>query len=176
MDLLHAGSAVISEGGVYRYRLDRELFTGGGRVLFVMLNPSTADGTQDDMTIRKCLGFASRWACGHLTVVNLFAYRATDPVELGDAWAVGLDVIGPENDRHIREAASECGLRVVAWSDRNPSRVRALQVYDILRETPWNGRRREVWCLGRTAKGSPRHPSRLAYKTDLEHWNPDAAR
>jgi hypothetical protein len=71
-------SAVLSPDGVYRYRLDR-VWGAGPRVLFVMLNPSTADATQDDPTLRRCLGFARDWGYGSLTVANLYAYRARGP-------------------------------------------------------------------------------------------------
>lgn len=78
MDLFTEQSATISECGRYRYRLTRR-FADGPCATFVMLNPSTADETIDDPTIRRCRNFAIREGCGGLVVVNLFAYRATDP-------------------------------------------------------------------------------------------------
>lgn len=69
-------SAEISECGTYRYTLTRK-WGEGRKCVFIMLNPSTADATKDDRTIRRCIGFAKREGCGSLTVVNLYAYRAT---------------------------------------------------------------------------------------------------
>lgn len=77
-----ARSAKISVCGRYRYFLERVLPSGDGAMCFVMLNPSTADGEADDATIRRCIYFAGREGCKNLWVVNLFAFRATDPREL----------------------------------------------------------------------------------------------
>lgn len=76
-------SAVVSDCGRYRYRLDRIWDTALPAVTFIMLNPSTADASNDDATIRRLAGtngFARRWGCGALIVVNLYAWRATTPV------------------------------------------------------------------------------------------------
>ena len=85
-------SAVISPDGLYRYRLDRwwgpeSEGMGSNRMPFMMLNPSTADADEDDRTIRRCIGFAHREGCNGITVVNIGAYRATDP----DEWAAAGD-------------------------------------------------------------------------------------
>lgn len=73
-------SAVFSECGNYRYALIRDGWLGGeGAVLFVMLNPSTADATSNDPTTRRCIGFAQRWGFASLAIANLYAYRATVP-------------------------------------------------------------------------------------------------
>lgn len=69
--------ATISDCGKYRYRLSRIWEPGRPVATFVMLNPSTADATNDDATIRKCMGFARRWNLGGIHVGNLFAYRAS---------------------------------------------------------------------------------------------------
>lgn len=91
-----ATTAGISECGTYRYWLCREWSPGLDSLVWLMLNPSTADATQDDPTIRRCMGFARRWGYGGITVVNLYAYRATNPRDLLTA----ADPVGPENDRY----------------------------------------------------------------------------
>ena len=95
--------AVLSDCGTYRYRLWRK-WGCGSPLLFVMLNPSTADAEVDDATIRRCLGFADAHGFGELEVVNLYAYRATDPADLKRA---GYPV-GPDNDAHIEDAMHAC--------------------------------------------------------------------
>lgn len=75
--------AVISDDGRYRYRLWRTWAPELPRMAWIMLNPSTADAEVDDPTIRRCVGFAKREGCGGIEVVNLYAYRSTDPSVLG---------------------------------------------------------------------------------------------
>jgi hypothetical protein len=89
-------TAVLSDCGTYRYRLGRRWAEGPVDV-WIMLNPSTADATVDDRTIRRCMEFSRRWGAGALVVGNLFALRATDPAEL----VRHPDPIGPDNDEHL---------------------------------------------------------------------------
>lgn len=145
-----AASAVLSDDGTYRYRLDRR-WAEGPRCVFVMLNPSTADAEHDDPTIRRCLGFARREGMSALTVVNLFAYRATDPAELERC---PVDVVGPENDRHIKAACLGAGPVILAWgAHRTATQLRVRQVLHVLRGCHW-----PPVCLGVTKSGAPRHP------------------
>src|SRR5580692_943110 len=133
--------------GVYRYSLWRRLGESRNRVLFIMLNPSTADGTVDDPTIRRCVTFARRWGYGRLEVCNLFAYRATDPRELCRV----VNPVGPLNDATIARAAKRADKVVVAWGVRGVLMHRAGVVLRVLDS-------KAVCCLGTTRDGSPRHP------------------
>jgi hypothetical protein len=86
----------------HRYLLTRIWDKATPPVCFIMLNPSTADHHRDDPTIKRCMGFARRWGHGGIQVVNLFAYRATDPKEL---YMLGYsEAVGPFNQRYIAEA------------------------------------------------------------------------
>jgi hypothetical protein len=88
-------NAVISACGKYRHVLIRQVSSDESTAVFIMLNPSTADAMTDEPTIRRCIGFARCRGCGQLLVLNLFAFRATDPADLKRA----ADPIGPENKR-----------------------------------------------------------------------------
>jgi len=125
-------SAILSADQKYRYRLTRELgMVGGGACCFVMLNPSTADATQDDPTIRRCIGFARRFDCERLEVVNLFAYRSTDPDAL---YGMSRDhAVGPENNRHIAEACNASRIVVCAWGNHGALFGRAVEVLHVIR-------------------------------------------
>src|SRR4029079_19593153 len=103
--------AVMSPCGRYRYRLTRVWDESRPAVCWVMLNPSTADAVKDDPTIRRGSSFSWSWGAGGLVVVNLFAFRATNPADLLDA----PDPVGPENDAHVRDAAKGAGLVMAAW-------------------------------------------------------------
>jgi hypothetical protein len=165
-DLLGSRSAVVSDDGLYRYRLDRDLGQAGGRVLFIMLNPSTADATSDDPTIRRCIGFAERFE-RNLVVVNLYAFRATHPVALTTTHAAGwVDIVGPDNDRYLLEAAGECNLLVAAWGAREPRRGRHREVYELLRPCG------PLHALGENANGSPKHPLYVRGDAALRPWSP----
>ncbi|NOJ96672.1 DUF1643 domain-containing protein [Corallococcus coralloides] len=149
---LDAG-ATLSECGLYRYRLVRRWSAQDDRrVLFVMLNPSVADGQQDDPTLRRCVGFAQAWGYGALTLCNLFAFRATDPADLMPA----KDAVGPLNDAALESAACEASLVVGAWGAHRLVPQRAPAVLALLR------RHRPVHALALTGAGEPRHPLYLA--------------
>ena len=108
-------TAVISECGRHRYRLTRTVESESsaltlGRVLYVMLNPSTATAETDDATIRKCKGFARRWGFRELEVVNLFSFRATKPKDL---WA-SAERNTTLSDYHILAAVADADRVVFA--------------------------------------------------------------
>lgn len=139
--------AVFSPCGRYRYRLSREFIVGDGSVLFIMLNPSTADAERDDPSVRRCLGFARRWGFKELLVGNLFAWRATMPRELRRA----NEPIGPDNDLHLAEMAWQANVIIAAWGTHGAYQGRDKEVARLLRKH-W------VEHLGLTAGGQPRHP------------------
>lgn len=133
-------------------------------ILFVMLNPSTADDEQDDPTIRRCIGFAKRGGFARLEVVNLFTVRATDPKELLSLPVYDLNL--PDADDIIRDAASRASLVVCAWGAARRWSMRACEVTKILREGG-----RNLFCLGKTSDGLfPRHPLYMPSVAVLEHF------
>lgn len=142
--------ALLSPDERYRYVLWRK-WGEGVPVTWVMLNPSTADADVDDPTIRRCMGFARGWGWPGIVVVNLFAFRATEP-------ALALradDPYGPENEAHLADCLGAEGTMVVAaWGERGTYRNRANQVLDLARDVGV----RKVYCVGRTKAGAPRHP------------------
>lgn len=151
------GGARLSDDRIYRYVLWR-IWGDGGVCLFVMLNPSTADETQDDATVRRCIGFAEGWGHGGLRVVNLYALRATHPVELGRH----PDPVGPDNDRVLAEEAAQAKRIVVAWGNapklKGKLADRPAQVLELLQKYAKTGH--SPVCLGVTQAGHPVHPVR----------------
>ena len=141
--------AVFSPDRVYRYVLRRRVGLSDGICTFVMLNPSTADEERDDPTVGRCKRFARDWGFGTLFVVNAFAYRATDPRELGKV----NDPIGPGNDRAIRDAAKTSGLTVAAWGNGGEMNGRSDSLRSLFRESGV-----PLYHIGLTASGEPRHP------------------
>lgn len=161
-------SAILDATGTYRYRLGRDWGASDKPgVLFVMLNPSTADAAKDDPTIRRCIGFAKSWAFDSLEVVNLYALRSTNPLGLLES----ADPVGPENDRHIREAAMAASVVILAHGTSSNARLRerirsrAWTVRAILRECG-----RDPRCLGVTADHQPKHPVRLPGNLTPQAW------
>lgn len=128
LDLAEDRGAVLSACGAYRYRLWRA-WGPGARCVFVCLNPSTADATQDDPTLRRMIEFARGWGFGRLDVVNLFAFRATKPAACFRA----ADPVGPENDQHIAEAVRGAERVVVAWGANGYVQGRGDAVLALLR-------------------------------------------
>ncbi|MEU8272630.1 DUF1643 domain-containing protein [Sphaerisporangium sp. NPDC049002] len=155
-------AAVLSSDGCYRYHLARR-WAEGAAVTFVMLNPSTADHHVDDPTIRRCVGFARAWGYGGLAVVNLFAWRATRPVDLGAAG----DPVGPDNDEHLvaaaRDAVTAGAPLVAAWGAHAP----AWRVEQVLALPGMRG----LTALALTQAGHPRHPLYLRATLKPQPWN-----
>ena len=160
-----SGTAVISDDGLYRYRLARDIDGGDPdrQLAFVMLNPSTADADVDDQTIRRCKGYARRQACGRLVVVNLFAYRTVSPDVLRQAHRDGVDIVGPNNLVYV-DQAMRSSMVVVAWGN-NAATCPPTPVGTLLAN--WS---QPLWCLGLTGAGHPRHPSRGPDR-DLVRWS-----
>lgn len=152
---------VISRCGAYRYVLWRELdATQSNFVLFIGLNPSTADATTDDPTIRRCKDFARRWGFGALCMANLFAFRATRPEDLKSTPVP----VGPRNNHWLRRLAEQADLIVAAWGVDGAFAGRDRKVMQLVRGP--------VHCLGTTKDGHPRHPLYLKQSATPVVWGP----
>jgi len=142
--------AIISECGNYRYSLWRIWHWAKPMMMFIMINPSKADASNDDPTIKRCIGFAKSWGYGGFYVGNLNAYRATDPKELKKV----VDPVGPLNQNHLLEMSMKSDLIICAWGNKlgPPSeKIRALG---------------ELHYLSVNNDGTPGHP--LFLKSDLK--------
>ena len=147
-------SAVLSDCGKYRYKLTRVWDPNRPVLRWIMLNPSTADHTDDDPTIRKVVGFSERNGFGSIEVFNLFAYRATDPSELRKV----ADPIGPENHFYLSQIARPL---VLAWGNHGAYRRQGKEVLRLL-NFPF------AFYLGTTQSGQPRHPLYIPYSQSLK--------
>lgn len=141
------GSTIFDDTGIYRYTLTRSWTSleMNGIVTWVMLNPSTADAFQDDPTIRRCISFSKEWGYNGLIITNIYALRSTDPKGLLKV----QDPIGRENVIHISNAIAESQLVIGAWGAFKlgvPD-----EVYKVLKQV-------EIYCLGTTKEGHPKHP------------------
>ena len=148
--------AVFSPCRRYRYVLEREvqaptLFSAHGPpafAVFVCLNPSTADEVIEDATIRKVKAFALRWGHTHVRMLNMYAWRSTDPEGL---WKTE-DPVGPENDKHLLAGTKNARIVICAWGkNAKPERERA--VVRMLREAG-----RTLFALARNDDLTPSHP------------------
>jgi hypothetical protein len=157
--LFGSASAHFSPCRTWRYTLERAVAADGGTVMFVGLNPSTADERTDDATIRRCVRFARDWGFGELVMCNLFAYRATHPRDLLRA----PDPIGPDNDAWLSGRAASADLVVAAWGAHGTFLNRDQQVLD-------SGVLGSFAVLGLTNGGHPLHPVRL--RADCRPLNP----
>jgi hypothetical protein len=158
-------SAIISDCGSYRYRLDRFGAPAGATLMFIMVNPSTADAEQDDATIRKCRGFAARAGFERFMVGNLFAYRSTDIKALRGA----SDPVGPDNDKHLRAMLREADMVIAAWGSLNklPDSLRRRWREDVhlADRVP-----HQMHMIGLCADGHPKHPLMVGYDATIAPW------
>ncbi len=158
-------AAVFSADRVYRYFLMRCWAHDGPNLTFILLNPSTADATQDDPTIRRCIRFAKDAGYGSMNVLNLFAYRATDPKVMARFMRAGGDIVGPDNDAVIEKLCTDGRTVVAAWGYHGRLHERASQVEGLLRSSGCDLR-----VLHLNADGTPSHPLYLAVSHRPVPW------
>ena len=117
-------SAIISDCSKYRYELHREWDKKKGKVLFIMLNPSTACSVSDDLTTIRCINFAKKWGYGGIMIGNIYPFRAKRPKHLRKWLNEGSDYAfwksGDDNRNHIQDMMSQCDLTVCAWGGNHP--------------------------------------------------------
>lgn len=148
--------AVISDCGTYRYML-RRIWSDEKPLGVIMLNPSTADMTTDDNTIRRCVNFAKSFGHGGILVANLFAYRATKPDELFTA----SDPVGPDNFKHVKTMLSQVECVLCAWGANGDFLGQGKKMADFVTM------RNALYCLGVNKNGSPKHPLYVKSSTKL---------
>lgn len=155
--------------GPYRYclrrDLDHQLGQKNRRMVWVMLNPSTADATRDDATIRRVMTFTRRDGFNCAVVINLFALVATDPRAL----LAHPDPVGPDNDLWIERQMEGSARVVVAWGATRFATERGRWFAHRF------GASRRLWCLGTTDRGAPRHPLFVPSVTPMVEWDPSPA-
>ena len=157
--------AVLSEDRRYRYSLWRRLVEPcgwGHTIAFIGLNPSTADESEDDRTMAKLQHFTRAFGFRGLVMLNLFAFRATEPKDMKRA----ADPVGEENDRAILEVASKANTCVVCWGADGLYRHRWFVVRGLLRRA---GVKPLCFGLTKTSR-QPKHPLFLPASTGLVPW------
>lgn len=155
-------TAVYSDCERYRYSLTREWDTNGRRVLFVMLNPSTATEVQNDPTVERCERRARTLGFGAFRVTNIFAWRDTDPRNMKAA----ADPIGPGNDAAILQGADWADQIIAAWGTHGAHMDRGTAMATLLRGTST-----PLAHLGLSKAGHPKHPLYLPYTQQPEAWD-----
>ena len=129
----------------YRYALWRIWNASEPHVLFIGLNPSTADETGDDPTLTRCINYAASWGYGGVCMANLFAFCANRP----EAMLAAADPVGPGNDGWLARLSAKAGLVVAAWGNTGGYRGRSGQVRALLPD---------LYCLKLNRSGEPAHP------------------
>ena len=120
--------------------------------MFIGLNPSTADETKNDPTVRRCIGYAQKWGYGSLCMTNIFAYRATLPKDMMNV----EDPVGEGNDEALLRLSKDAGIIIAAWGKHGSWQGRGQKVIEMLAR---------LKCLGKNKDGSPVHP--LYQKSDV---------
>ncbi len=157
------GAVIVS----YRYLLWRHWDPSRlRRLLWIMLNPSTANESTDDPTLQKCICISDFNGFGGLEIVNLVAYQTTKPKRLRNV----SDSDALENMRYLEEAvkcaAQTKGKVVIAWGElgcEDPFKQQADAVLKLLRQYP----DLQVCSLGTNKCGCPKHPLYMKCDTQL---------
>ncbi|POZ15035.1 hypothetical protein C3Z09_15215 [Lelliottia aquatilis] len=159
-------SAIFSECGMYRYRLDRQIGDALKTVAFIGINPSIANEVDNDKTVNRMLSFAKGNGAGKVIVANVFSLISTDINGL----RADIPLRGDEHDFHFRKIIGEADILVPCWGSREKLRASSGKLLDdcmnLLLSTG-----KPVLCLGKTKSGKdPLHPQRLPSGTKLKEW------
>jgi len=146
-------TAKLSNCRKYRFALWRTWDDSKPYVMFVGLNPSTADENTDDPTLTRCINYAKTWGFGGVCMANLFAFRATEPAVM----KAEKDPVGAKNNEWLKKLARDAGLVIAAWGNDGPYLMRSQQVRELLPN---------IHCLKMNTSGEPAHP--LYQKADLQ--------
>lgn len=157
-------TAVYSDCERYRYSLGRIWDPAGKKVMFVMLNPSTATEVQNDPTVERCERRARALGYGGFRVTNIFAWRATDPRDMRAA----PDPVGPENESTLKEGALWADHIIAAWGTHGAHLDRGIAVADML-----SRQGKSLFHLGLSKAGHPKHPLYLPYSQQPISWSID---
>lgn len=147
--------AELDDSRQYRYALWRVWDNTKPKVIFIGLNPSTADETTNDRTLKKCIHFAASWGFGGVYMANLFAYRATEPEDM----KMAVEPIGKDNDYWLHELTQRCELTVAAWGNHGCFLNRSDEV---------KSRLTNLVCLKKNKSGEPAHP---LYQPNSSHYS-----
>lgn len=151
--------ADFSADSAHRYTLTRVWDHQKPVAFLIGLNPSTADHWANDPTIRREIGFAQSWGCGTLLKGNLFAFRATRPLDMMRA----ADPVGRDNDEWLLHMARRAAVIVCCWGSRGAFKNRDTEVKALLKGRP-------LKCFGYTNDGHPKHPLYLKATTPIEEY------
>jgi hypothetical protein len=158
-------SAIISPCGRYRYRLERTVAMDGPVYAYFGVNPSKADASLNDATVRKWIGFTKILGGSRFIVGNVFAYRATDVAEL----ATVDDPYGPEIGDHITSIIEDADILVPCWGNTTKVPPHLQGAFDVLMDALVSSGK-PVYHFGQTKAGDPKHPLMLGYDTPLLPW------
>jgi hypothetical protein len=167
--------AAFAPGRNWRYTLWRRWNITGGitvgipadvselnrMVAFIGLNPSTADENKNDPTVTRCINFAKAWGYDGMIMLNLFAWRDTDPKKMKRA----LLPVGSRNDGVIQYLVQRVGKTIACWGNHGGYRNRSCFVADLARSIP-------IDHLGLTKSGEPKHPLYIPASTKPTLWTP----
>jgi hypothetical protein len=171
IQVMESGAVIKGPRDEFRYELWGLWNCSKPPLRFIMLNPSTADHRENDSTIKRCIAFATANGFGGIRVMNMFAFRATDPSELEKA----ADPVGPENDDRLRQGILDChesgGKIVFGWGNWGRVRVAKISdgyyrdglIYDMVTDV-----KSVPYCLGQTSRHAPRHPLYVSSMQRLE--------
>lgn len=153
MNTYLATDAVFSDCSRYRWLLMRRWNEGSKICMFIGLNPSTADYSNDDPTVSRCVGFARKWGCSAMYMMNAYAFRATDPKVMKRQ----SDPVGQQCDEHLKAISASCSIKVACWG----AHIETYRQTELKRMIPG------LKCFGLTAKGYPKHPLYLSKDSQL---------
>jgi len=155
------GTALYSSCMKYRYGLKVKLEGIGVDVAFICLNPSTADHDSPDPTVSRCIVRCNKIGASSFTMLNLFAFRATDPKDM----KAQTDPVGEHNNQVIHETALRSGMIVLAWGTHGSYTGRDKEVVENLQSFS-----NQLYYILKTKGGEPRHPLYLPYSEGFKKF------